>query len=72
MVKAQLTFWIQFLGHPEGPRVPVIEERVLRASTADEARRAASVITWPAGAHASRVNDLDGRDVFRCEKSAYR
>ena len=30
MVKVQLTFWIQFLGHPEGPRVPVIEERVLR------------------------------------------
>jgi hypothetical protein len=58
-------FRIQFLGGGTNRGAAVIEERDFLAASVAEAVEAAATELWPSDAHECRVVDLDGREVFR-------
>jgi hypothetical protein len=54
-------FRLQFLAADQGD--PVLEDRLLAASDADDAAREAAFWGWPTGARVCRIADLDGQEV---------
>jgi hypothetical protein len=57
-------FRLQFLSVETAEQRPtVLEERPLRAASADDAAREAAFRGWPDGARVCRIADLDGKEV---------
>ena len=57
-------FRLQFLAvETTEQRTTVLEERPLRAASADDAAREAVFGRWPAGARVCQIADLDGKEV---------
>ena len=58
------TYRLQFLGPPTEQGAPVLAETTVRAANIEEAIRHAGNAEWPPGAHALRLADLDGQEVY--------
>ena len=58
------TYRLQFLGPPTDRGGPVLAETTVGAANIEEAIRHAGDAEWPPGAHALRLVDLDGQEVY--------
>jgi hypothetical protein len=61
MTSSDPNFRLQFLAADHGE--PVLEDRPIAASDADDAVRAAVVSGWPESARVCRIADLDGHEL---------
>jgi hypothetical protein len=58
------TYRLQFLGAPTDWGAPVLAETTVRAANIEAAIRHAGDAEWPPGAHALRLVDRDGQEVY--------
>ena len=58
------TYRLQFLEPPTELGAPVLAETTVRAANIEGAIRHAGDAEWPPGAHALRLVDLDGQEVY--------
>jgi hypothetical protein len=58
------TYRLQFLGPPTERGASVLAETTVRAANIEGAIRHAGAAEWPPGAHALRLVDLDGQEVY--------
>jgi hypothetical protein len=68
MASSDPNFRLQFLAADHGE--PVLEDRPVAASDADDAVREAAFSGWPASARVSRIADLDGNEVASVSRFA--
>jgi hypothetical protein len=68
MALSDPNFCLQFLAAEHGE--PVLEERPIAASDADDAAREAAFSGWPATARICRIADLDGNQVASVSRFA--
>jgi hypothetical protein len=59
------TYRLQFLGASAWRGSPVLAETSLAAASIEAAIGHATEVGWPPGAHALRLVDLDGREVYQ-------
>jgi hypothetical protein len=58
------TYRLRFLGPSTERGAPVLAETTVRAANIEGAIRYAGDAEWPPGAHALRLVDLDGQEVY--------
>ena len=58
------TYRLRFLGPSTERGAPVLAEATVRAANIEGAIRYAGDAEWPQGAHALRLVDLDGQEVY--------
>jgi hypothetical protein len=68
MASSDPNFRLQFLMSERGE--PVLEDRPIVASDADDAVRDAAFSGWPASARVCRIADLDGNEVASVSRPA--
>jgi len=68
MASSDPNFRLQFLAADHGE--PVLEDRPVAASDADDAMREAAFSGWPASARVCRIADLDGNEVASVSRFA--
>ena len=68
MASSDPNFRLQFLAADHGE--PVLEDRPIAASDADDAVREAAFSGWPASARVCRIADLDGNEVASVSRFA--
>lgn len=59
---------VQFLGPPGDLGPIVLTERLSRAADLEEAKLEIANVPWVDQAHACRLVDLDGRELYRRER----
>ena len=64
MSLGRATYRLQFLGPPTERGAPMLAETTVRAANIEGAIRSADDAEWPPGAHALRLVDLDGQEVY--------
>jgi len=70
MASSDPNFRLQFLAADHGE--PVLEDRPIAASDADDAAREAAFSGWPDSARVCRIADLDGHEVASVARFARR
>jgi hypothetical protein len=63
MTHPACNFVLEFVAESTDRGVDVLEERVIRAASADDAAREAAFSGWPLGARVCRIADPDGREL---------